>query len=48
MELAKSINKWFIKYRNNRANHVGLLSNYPPDFQNQAKVFITNAKWHGG
>lgn len=46
--LPKSINKWFIKYRNNRANHVGLLSNYPPDFQNQAKVFITKGEMARG
>lgn len=38
--LPKSINKWFVKYQSLSENHIGLLSNYPPDFQNQAKVFI--------
>ena len=38
--LPKSINKWFVKYQSKSDNHIGLLSNYPPDFQNQAKVFI--------
>ena len=38
--LPKSINKWFVKYQSPSENHIGLLSNYPPDFQNQAKVFI--------
>jgi len=39
--LPKSINKWFVKYRSDTNDYIGLLSNYPPDFQNQAKVFIT-------
>lgn len=38
--LPKSINKWFVKFQSNSNNNIGLLSNYPPDFQNQAKVFI--------
>ncbi|MGF1534180.1 MAG: hypothetical protein ACFCUI_10780 [Bernardetiaceae bacterium] len=38
--LPKSINKWFVKYQSDSNHYVGLLSNYPPDFQNQAKVFI--------
>jgi hypothetical protein len=39
-ELPESINKWFVKFQSNSINNIGLLSNYPPDFQNQAKVFI--------
>ena len=40
-ELPDSINKWFVKFQSNsNHNNIGLLSNYPPDFQNQAKVFI--------
>lgn len=39
-ELPDSINKWFVKFQSNSINNIGLLSNYPPDFQNQAKVFI--------
>ena len=39
-ELPQSINKWFVKYQNKSNEYIGLLSNYPPDFQNQAKVFI--------
>lgn len=38
--LPDSINKWFVKYQNDSSDYIGLLSNYPPDFQNQAKVFI--------
>jgi len=38
--LPASINKWFIKYNSNDNKIIGLLSNYPPDFQNQNKVFI--------
>lgn len=38
--LPKSINKWFVKYQSTSENYIGLLSNYPPDFQNQTKVFI--------
>ncbi len=39
-ELPNSINKWFVKFQSKSIEHIGLLSNYPPDFQNQAKVFI--------
>ena len=39
-ELPQSINKWFVKYQNKSNEYIGLLSNYPPDSQNQAKVFI--------
>jgi hypothetical protein len=39
-ELPKSLNKWFVKYQSKSNESIGLLSNYPPDFQNQAKVFI--------
>lgn len=39
-DLPSSINKWFVKYQSNSSDYIGLLSNYPPDFQNQAKVFI--------
>jgi hypothetical protein len=39
-ELPDSLNKWFVKFQSNSINNIGLLSNYPPDFQNQAKVFI--------
>lgn len=39
-ELPNSINKWFVKFQSNSIDNIGLLSNYPPDFQNQAKVFI--------
>ncbi|PDS23833.1 hypothetical protein [Flavobacterium branchiophilum] len=38
--LPDSINKWFVKYQMKSNEYIGLLSNYPPDFQNQAKVFI--------
>lgn len=38
--LPKSINKWFVKYQSDTDKYIGLLSNYPPDFQNQARVFI--------
>jgi len=38
--LPQSINKWFVKFQSLSENYIGLLSNYPPDFQNQAKVFI--------
>ena len=38
--LPKSINKWFTKFQSNTTDYIGLLSNYPPDFQNQSKVFI--------
>ena len=39
-ELPDSINKWFVKFQSKSNEYIGLLSNYPPDFQNQAKVFI--------
>ena len=39
-ELPNSINKWFVKFQIKSNENIGLLSNYPPDFQNQAKVFI--------
>lgn len=38
--LPKSINKWFVQYQSKSNDYIGLLSNYPPDFQNQARVFI--------
>jgi hypothetical protein len=38
--LPESINKWFVKFQSKSIENIGLLSNYPPDFQNQAKVFI--------
>jgi hypothetical protein len=40
-ELPQSINKWFVKFQDKSTKEIiGLLSNYPPDFQNQNKVFI--------
>ncbi len=39
-DLPNSLNKWFIKFQSKSKEKIGLLSNYPPDFQNQAKVFI--------
>ena len=41
-QLPKSINKWFVKFQSKENFNIGLLSNYPPDFQNQNKVFIQN------
>ncbi len=42
-ELPKSINQWIVQYRSQNSDIViGYLSNYPPDFQNQNKVFIQN------
>jgi len=38
--LPQSINKWIVKFQNKSDEYIGLLSNYPPDFQNQNKVFI--------
>jgi len=38
--LSESINKWFTNFQINTTDYIGLLSNYPPDFQNQSKVFI--------
>lgn len=38
--LPESINKWIVKFQLNSNDIIGLLSNYPPDFQNQNKVFI--------
>ncbi len=40
--LPPSINKWIVKYQSKSETIIGLLSNYPPDFQNQNKVFIQN------
>jgi hypothetical protein len=42
--LPQSINKWFVKYQSKSLNFIGLLSNYPPDFQNQNKVFIQSSR----
>ena len=39
-DLPHSINKWFVQFQIKTKENIGLLSNYPPDFQNQAKVFI--------
>lgn len=39
-DLPESINKWIVKFQANSGEAIGLLSNYPPDFQNQSKVFI--------
>ena len=44
-DLPESINKWIVRYRPpdkapNPELVIGFLSNYPPDFQNQNKVFI--------
>ena len=39
-ELPNSMNKWFVKFQFKTKDNIGLLSNYPPDFQNQLKVFI--------
>jgi hypothetical protein len=39
-ELPESINKWFVTFKSKTSQKIGLISNYPPDFQNQAKVFI--------
>jgi len=38
--LPKSINKWLVQLQAKGNDVIGLLSNYPPDFQNQNKVFI--------
>ncbi|WP_027002962.1 hypothetical protein [Hugenholtzia roseola] len=38
--LPQSINKWLIQLQAKENYIIGLLSNYPPDFQNQNKVFI--------
>lgn len=42
--LPQSINKWIVKFRFDLNHTIGILSNYPPDFQNQKKVFIQNNK----
>ena len=47
-ELPESINKWFVKFQDKSENNIGLLSNYPPDFQNQNKVFIQNKEMARG
>ncbi len=40
-DLPETINAWIVKYRSPLPNQViGLLSNYPPDFQNQNLVYI--------
>jgi hypothetical protein len=39
-DLPESINKWLAEMQTNGNDVIGLLSNYPPDFQNQGKVFI--------
>ena len=39
--LPQSLNRCFVQYRDNSNLSIGLLSNYPPDFQNQSKVFIS-------
>ena len=41
-DLPKSINKWLVKYQIKTEDYIGLLSNYPSDFQNQNKVFLQN------
>ncbi len=39
--LPESLNKWIVEFQSETDNEIiGLLSNYPPDFQNQNKVFI--------
>ena len=38
--LPKSINKWIVKFQDKNCEAIGILTNYPPDFQNQNKVFI--------
>ena len=38
--LPESINKWFINFQSVPENRIGILTNYPPDFQNQTKIFI--------
>lgn len=39
--IGKTINEWIVSYRDRyQERGIGLLSNYPPDFQNQDKVFI--------
>ena len=39
-DLPQSINKWLVQLQAKENDIIGLLSNYPPDFQNQNKVFI--------
>ncbi len=39
-DLPQSINKWIVEFQIFSNEFIGLLSNYPPDFQNQNKVFI--------
>ncbi len=41
-DLPDSINKWIVKFQQKKTDGIGILSNYPPDFQNQNKVFIKN------
>jgi hypothetical protein len=39
-DLPDSINKWFVRFQDKSNKNIGLISNYPPDFQNKDKVFI--------
>ena len=42
-DLPETINRWIVQYRPPEGEKgIGYLSNYPPDFQNQQKVFIQN------
>lgn len=43
-DLQVTINKWLVKYQEKSNEYIGLLSNYPPDFQNQNKVFIQSTQ----
>ncbi|GAB4337324.1 MAG: hypothetical protein OHK0038_15760 [Flammeovirgaceae bacterium] len=38
--LPESINKWIVGFQARGNDIIGIMSNYPPDFQNQNKVFI--------
>ena len=40
--LPESINKWFVQFQSKSTTPIAILTNYPPDFQNQNKVFIQN------
>ena len=42
--LGKTLNAWAKTQRGQEKNHIGILTNYPADFQNQGKVFIQNNK----
>ena len=39
-DLPESINKWIVEHQAKENEIIGIMSNYPPDFQNQNKVFI--------